>query len=66
MLTGYVYNTVYNSADCSKIIEVVTANSFDAIEKWYSENWDNNITCLSFSDSGLMITNLTEYTDLDK
>lgn len=66
MLTGYIYNAIYNSADCHTIFEVVTANSFEAIEEWYAENWDTDSTGLAFSDSGLMITSVTEYLHLDK
>jgi hypothetical protein len=66
MVTGYIYNTIYNSADCHTIFEVVKASSLEVIEEWYSENWDTDSTGLAFSDSGLMITSLTEYTYLNK
>ncbi len=66
MITGYIYNAIYNSAECHTIFEVVTANSFEEIEEWYSENWYSDSTGLAFSDSGLMITSLTEYVNLNK
>lgn len=67
MITGYIYcHAAYSVFNCDAILEVVTADTRQAIEDWHFNNWDSDTTGLKFSDAGLRYSGLTEQINLDK